>query len=176
MTRWRPIATTLLCLIGLGLSAFLTWGHYFDQAAISRTCPGAGTTTAICCGCVTTSAESVILGLPVALYGLLYFVAMTVMCLPAAWRSPSMWLARARLSMNIAGIGFVLYLVSVELLQVHKICLYCTGVHIVQFALFLLVITGWYDTGYAQLGYGGGDDDQYEDEAPATASGDLVDA
>lgn len=153
MTRWRPVATTVLCLLGLGLAAFLTYGHYFDQAVITSTCPAAGTSTVIDCGAVTTSPESIIFGLPVALYGLVYFVVMLAMCVPAAWRSPSMWLARARLGLNVAGIGFVVYLVSVELLQVHHICIYCTGVHVVQFALFLLVVTGWYDTGYAQLAY-----------------------
>jgi uncharacterized membrane protein len=43
----------------------------------------------------------------------------------------------------------VLYLVGVELLVVKHICIWCTCVHILQFALFMLVITGWSDTGWA---------------------------
>jgi uncharacterized membrane protein len=184
MTRWRPIATTVICLLGLALAAFLTWGHYFDQSAISTSCPlGSNSGGLINCGAVTASPESIIFGIPVALYGLLYFVAMTTMCLPAAWRSTSRLLARARVAMNVVGIGFVLYLVSVEFLEVHHICLYCTGVHVLQFALFLLVVTGWYDTGYAQqqLALGGADgyaDDDLEgyDEDPELDAPPVADA
>ncbi|HET9093203.1 MAG TPA: vitamin K epoxide reductase family protein [Acidimicrobiales bacterium] len=157
--RWRPLAATAISLAGFGLAAFLTWGHYFDQAAISRTCPGGSAHGFINCGAVTTSAESVIFGVPVALYGLLYFTVMVALNLPAAWRSPSRLLAWARVVLNVAGMGFVLYLVGVEFLELHYICLYCTFVHVLQFALFLVVVTGWYDTGYAERLYGDEDDD-----------------
>ncbi len=163
MTRWRPVATSLLALAGLGLAAFLTWGHYFDQAAISRSCPLSSVSSFVSCGAVTTSPESVIFGIPVALYGLVYFVAMLGLCLPRSWRSPSFLVATARLGLNVAGICFVVYLVSVELLVVRHICIYCSCVHLLQFALFLLVVTGWYDTGYSQTR----DGSDYEDsEAP----------
>jgi uncharacterized membrane protein len=173
MTRWRPLATTIVSLLGLGLAAFLTWAHYFDQGAITNSCPlgSKGGGGLVNCGLVTSSPESIIFGLPVALYGLVFFVVMTAMCLPRAWRSPSMWLARARVALNVVGIGFVLYLVSVEFLQLHHLCLYCTFVHILQFVLFLLVVTGWEDTGYAQSLWAGEEHDEldaeaYEDEEP----------
>jgi uncharacterized membrane protein len=170
VSRWRPIVTTLLCVVGLGLGAFLTWGHYFDQQAISNSCPMAGAGGGLVdCGLVTSSSESVIFGLPVALYGLVYFVVMLGLCLPVAWRSPSALIAKARLGLNIAGIGFILYLVGVEFLQLHHICLYCTFVHVVQFALFIIVVTGWYDTGYvaARDGYD-------ESDASPAPKGSLV--
>lgn len=177
MSRWRPIATTVISLLGLGLAAFLTWGHYFDQAVINNSCPLGSKHGVIDCGAVTQSPESVIFGIPVALYGLLFFVAMVAICLPVAWRSRSMWLARARVAMNVVGMGFVLYLVSVEFLDVHAICIYCTSVHILQFALFLLVVTGWYDTGYANSLYDDEDDDEAaEQEQPPRSRTKLIDA
>ena len=39
--------------------------------------------------------------------------------------------------------GFVLYLVSAELLIIHAICLWCTAVHVITFILFVLIVTGW---------------------------------
>lgn len=131
------------------MAAFLTWGHYFDQIAINNSCPLSGSGGIVNCGAVTTSPESIILGLPVALYGLVYFVVMTGLCLTFAWRSASPLVAWGRLILVIAGMGFVLYLVAVELLQLDFICLECTSVHVLQFVLFLLVISGWGDTGYA---------------------------
>jgi hypothetical protein len=35
----------------------------------------------------------------------------------------------------------------------HTICPWFTGVHVLTFAMFLVVITGWEDTGYAQSRY-----------------------
>lgn len=153
MRAWRPLVSTLLCLGGVGLAGFLTWGHYFDQQAISTTCTvfeghGSGGSY-VNCGLVTSSAESVIFGLPVALYGLVYFIATLWLCLPRLWRSPSRRVAQARVVLALSGMGFVVYLVGVELLSLHHLCALCTGVHLLQFALFLVIITGWYDTGYA---------------------------
>jgi uncharacterized membrane protein len=44
---------------------------------------------------------------------------------------------------------FVLWLVSAELLIINNICLYCTGVHIVTFALFVVIMR----VGPTQLGW-----------------------
>lgn len=148
MTRWRPIATTLVCLVGLGLAAFLTYSHYFDQQALNS-CPLSQQSGAVDCIKVTGSPQSIIFGLPVAIYGLGYFVVMLGLCVPRVWRSTSQRIAQVRLTLSVIGMGFVIYLISVEALQVHAICIYCTGVHLMQFALFLLVVTGWYDTGWA---------------------------
>ena len=45
-----------------------------------------------------------------------------------------------RLASVVVGIGFVLYLLFVELIQLGNICLYCTGVHIATFLLFVLIL------------------------------------
>jgi len=166
MSRWRPLATTIIAVLGLGVSGYLTWGHYFDQASINNTCPLGKTTTAICCGCVTTSAQSMIFGLPVALYGLLYFVGMIAICLPVAWRSPSMWIARLRLVGAVAGMGMVLYLISMEAFVIHHVCIYCSVVHLLQFVLFLLIVTGWQDTGWAASYWDEDLEEDYEETEP----------
>jgi uncharacterized membrane protein len=45
-----------------------------------------------------------------------------------------------RLIFAIAGIGFVLWLVTAELLIIKAICLWCTGVHLTTFALFVVTM------------------------------------
>ena len=40
----------------------------------------------------------------------------------------------------VVGIGFVLYLLYAELVQIGNICLFCTGVHITTFLLFVLIL------------------------------------
>lgn len=147
--RWRPWTALLLSVIGFGVSSYLTAAH-FSGAKLA--CSGSGLVN---CEKVTTSAQSYFLGVPVALLGLLFFVAMTAVNLPAAWRSTDRRLHAARLGMAALGMGFVLYLVSAEFLIIKNICLWCTGVHVVTFLLFVLLVTtvpqmlGWGATAVA---------------------------
>jgi uncharacterized membrane protein len=136
--RWVPIAALILSLLGLADSIYLTISH-FDNSVLSAGCQVHG---AVNCIKVTTSPESEIFGfLPVAIIGLAYFVVVTVVNLPPLWRTYDVRVVWARLALAVAGMGMVIYLISVELLQVKAICEYCTGVHIVSFLLFVLVVS-----------------------------------
>jgi uncharacterized membrane protein len=59
---------------------------------------------------------------------------------PWGWRAPWPAVHWARLGSVVVGIAFVLYLVWAELFRINAICLYCTGVHVLTFILFGLVI------------------------------------
>lgn len=61
--------------------------------------------------------------------------------MPPAWRSSQARVHVLRLLVATVGIFTVLYLISTELFTVKKICLWCTGVHVVTFALFVIVAT-----------------------------------
>jgi uncharacterized membrane protein len=136
---WASRLTLPLALVGLGLSGYLTWEHYSTGATLS--CPSTGVVN---CLKVTTSAQSMVGGVvPVALLGTLYFTAMTALCLPRAWSARNPVVARLRLAGAVSGIGFVLYLVAVELLAVRAICLWCTAVHVLTLALFLVVLAAF---------------------------------
>jgi uncharacterized membrane protein len=77
---------------------------------------------------------------PVALLGLLFYLFMTAVNTPWAWRANPPGLQRARLGSLIAGIAFVLYLIFTELFSLDAICLWCTSVHVITFLLFVLVM------------------------------------
>lgn len=126
-----------LAVIGLALSTYLTYVHYAEPRSLS--CPDTGV---INCTKVTTSPESMFFGFfPVALAGALYFLVMTALVLPRAWRSSRTGLASLRAAGAVAGMGMVCYLVYVEAVVVHALCLYCTAVHVVTFLLFLAILT-----------------------------------
>jgi uncharacterized membrane protein len=40
----------------------------------------------------------------------------------------------------VVGIVFVLYLLYTELFTIRSICLWCTSVHVITFALFVLIM------------------------------------
>jgi uncharacterized membrane protein len=68
---------------------------------------------------------------------------MVALVSPWAWRAANPWIGRLRLAGAISGMGMVCYLVYVEAVQLKAICLYCTGVHIVTFLLFLSVLAAY---------------------------------
>ena len=146
VSRWAVVTTFVLSIIGLGFSIYLTITHFQPHALV---CADTGT---INCAKVTTSAQSYFLGIPVAILGLFNFSLMMGLNSPWAWRAKSYWLHVARFALTVVGMGFVLWLIYAEIMIIGNICLYCTGVHIVTFAL-LIVLTrvtptqlGWVDS------------------------------
>jgi uncharacterized membrane protein len=140
----RNVALLVCCVAGLGVSIYLTLTHY--TKAVSLVCSNNG---AINCEKVTTSPQSVVFGIPVAVLGLIFFVSMLVLSLPRIYQRPELGIARLRLASSVVGIGFVFYLLYSELFVIHAICLWCSSVHILTFIIFCLVVTGWSEvTGY----------------------------
>ena len=120
----------------MGFSTYLTIAHYTGSAILA--CPA---NSFINCGEVTNSPESVIFGIfPVAVLGLAFYVFMVAINSPWAWRSELPAIRWARIGGIVTGMAFVLYLVYAELIEIGKLCEYCTAVHIITFALFVLIV------------------------------------
>lgn len=133
---WLQLSTLILSVGGLGISIYLTIAHYL-AGVTPLACPNTGS---VSCEKVINSPESTILGIPVAVLGLAFFVFMVAVNNPPAWRARDPLIHRSRLVSVVAGIGFVIYLIYVELFKVNAICLWCTAVHVITFALFVLVL------------------------------------
>jgi uncharacterized membrane protein len=137
--RWAVWVSFPLAVIGLAVSIYLTYKHF--QHTPLAGCSESGTVN---CTKVTTSPQSEIFGhIPVAVTGLAYYVGMVALTSPWAWRMANPWVARLRLAAAVSGVGMVVYLVYVEAVQLKAICLYCTGVHIVTFLLFLTILAAY---------------------------------
>ena len=59
---------------------------------------------------------------------------------PWAWQATRREIHLLRIASLVVGIGFVLYLIYAELFIIGSICLYCTSVHALTFALFVLTV------------------------------------
>jgi uncharacterized membrane protein len=138
-----PLATFVLSLYALGASVYLTITHYDTNVTLA--CSDKGIVN---CAEVTTSSQSMVFGiLPVAVLGLAYYVFMTALNSPWVWRLQqtgsdqlSKILRYTRLGAIVAGMGFVLYLIFAELIQIGAICLWCTSVHVATFLIFALIV------------------------------------
>jgi uncharacterized membrane protein len=136
---WLAPVTLVLAFAGTAVSAYLTYAHYASSAILA--CGGSGL---VDCERVTTSAQSAVAGIPVAVLGLGWFVVTAALVSPPAWRSRSRWVRWARLADVAVGMAMVLWLVYAELFEIRAICLWCTVVHVIVFGLFVLVMLyGW---------------------------------
>jgi len=90
---WVMGASAILVVIGLADAAYLTVTHF--TTTVHLACSGSGT---IDCEKVTTSPQAYILGIPVAVLGLVFFVVYAGLSTPAAWRSPEPLVRYARLA------------------------------------------------------------------------------
>jgi uncharacterized membrane protein len=158
-TRGTPIAPTWLQwltfafgILGLAVSAYLTYTHFTESKLL-----GCSESGLVNCEKVTTSAQSYVFGIPVAVLGLAFYAFAAPIMSPWAWRalpgtSPAAggvlrawrtfvrFIPPLRLTSVVIGVCFVLYLLYAELFIIGSICLYCTSVHIITFILFILVV------------------------------------
>jgi uncharacterized membrane protein len=132
---WVKIATELLAIAGLGISTYLTIAHFIGTQSLA--CSDSGIVN---CAKVTTSPQSEVFGIPVAMLGLGYYIVAVAMYSPWIWNSARKALHLAQIIFAVLGIVFVLWLITAELIIIKSICLWCTGVHVVTFALFVIVM------------------------------------
>jgi uncharacterized membrane protein len=113
----------VLAVVGLGLASYLTYVHY---AGIKPAC-----TAGESCTKVQTSEYSKLVGVPVALLGLLGYVAILASLL--APETENTRLATAVLT--VGGWAFSAYLTYRELFSIHAICEWC-----VTSAVFMTIL------------------------------------
>jgi uncharacterized membrane protein len=130
---WIWFSSAVAATLGLAISIYLTIEHYTTSTTLA--CPDTGVVN---CVKVTTSPQSTILGIPVAVLGLVFFAAMGILTLPRLWHDRSSTVRWTRLGLAGVGVVTVLYLLYVELFVVDAICLWCTAVHVLTIALFVL--------------------------------------
>ena len=134
VSRTVVYSTFALSLVGLGIAAYLSFTHFEGNKFLA-----CSTTGLFNCDTVTSSPQSYVFGVPVALVGLVGYAVLVVLNSPWGWRSSRYSLHLTRAVIVVGSMVFVLWLVAAELLYVGHICEWCTGVHVVTFLLFVIV-------------------------------------
>jgi uncharacterized membrane protein len=128
-------------MAGLGISLYLTVVHLSQERALLL-CSSSGLVN---CEEVLTSPQSAIGPVPVAGFGVVWFVVMLVLLLRGDGLSPRR--AAAQLAWAVGGIAVVFYLVYAELFLIGAICLWCTVVHLFVILLLLASVAEYAATG-----------------------------
>ena len=124
-----------ICAVGLGISIYLSVVHLSGER-VPLLCSATGP---INCQQVTTSPESFVGPVPVAFLGVGWFLI--ALALSFVRRPPGEWsILRLQLVWSSLGTVFVLYLIYAELYQIGAICFWCTVVHVLVFAQFILSV------------------------------------
>lgn len=134
---WLPVLGLVLAILGVLDSIDLTIAHYTTPAVLA--CPE---NAFINCAKVTSSSYSEIFGIPAPILGLVFFLVMLVLQLPKFWKSNNWVVRNSRLIWSVIGLGSIFWFIYVEFHILNAICLYCTGVHILTFLLFILTVIG----------------------------------
>jgi len=113
---WFQLVTWVLSVAGLGVSIYLTIAHFTDKPLA-----GCSESGLVNCTKVTTSPQSYVFGIPVAVLGLAFFIAAVGLMSPCAWRWARREVALIRIASLVVGMGFVLYLLYAELFTIGQL-------------------------------------------------------
>jgi uncharacterized membrane protein len=120
----------VLTAVGLCLAAYLTYVHY---SGITPPCSIKGNP----CSEVQKSQYSLLVGVPVALIGLLGYIAILGSLLLARDGERARFVTMALI---LGGFGFSLYLTYRELFTLHKICEWCVSSAVIMTVLACLSV------------------------------------
>jgi uncharacterized membrane protein len=119
---WRGVLA--LAVAGVGISGYLTYTHFAHKPVI---CAGLGS-----CATVQASEYATVAGVPVALFGLVSFLAIGVLAVLAVSRP---WAALAVFGLALSGVLYSAYLTWVELAVLDAVCLWCAASAVVITAI-----------------------------------------
>jgi uncharacterized membrane protein len=127
--RVLRIAMVLLATVGLGVASYLTYVHYSGHPPV---CTAGGS-----CLKVQTSVYSKLAGVPVALMGLIGYIAILGSLLVRESETSRL----ATLALVVGGFGFSAYLTYRELFSIHAVCEWCASSAVIL--TILTVLATW---------------------------------
>lgn len=131
---WLDRVQLILIVAGIGIASYLTYVKLFD---VKPYCAGLGN-----CDAVQTSPYAELLGVPVAIWGLLSYLALLVLFVVKRldWRGLGHLARQATFLGTLVGVLYSAYLTYLELFVINEICPWCVASAIVMTALFALAV------------------------------------
>lgn len=125
------IPALFLSFIGFADAFYLTIIHYQDILPNCSVLKG--------CDIVTTSAFSAINGVPIALFGTLFYLALSFFAILIITHPHKNWVKMFSL---LAYFGFLisLFLFLIQIIVIRAICQFCVSSEIISFLIYLLSI------------------------------------
>jgi uncharacterized membrane protein len=133
-SQWRGWSIIILALIGLGVASYLA---YVEVTQVEAVCGPVGE-----CNIVQSSQFAKILGVPVAIFGIIYYLAVIgLWLLSRSIRAP--WAKRLPFLIVVISLGgmlFSIYLTALELLVIKAICAWCLSSAVITTLIFFTMV------------------------------------
>ncbi len=129
-------AIPLLAILGIGVAAYLS---YIEITSATAVCGPIGH-----CNEVQASPYAKILGIPVAVLGLINYAALIVLWFGVRAKNVTIagWSAVLILAMTVFGVLFSIYLTYVELYLINAVCAWCMTSALITTILMLIALAG----------------------------------
>lgn len=128
---WIVLSFLLLSLVGFIDAGYLAVSHFQNRVPTCSIVEG--------CDIVATSSYSEILGIPVALLGVLYYLFVFVISL-IYFDTKSALVKKVWPYIATMGLIASIYFVSIQLFILHAICLYCMASGLTSTLIFVLAL------------------------------------
>ncbi|MCJ7810922.1 MAG: vitamin K epoxide reductase family protein [Dehalococcoidia bacterium] len=121
-------------MAGMGVAAYLTYSHYANQPIACAGLHG--------CQAVENSEYSKLVGIPVAVLGMLFCAGLLALVVARLVRLPltEEWASVAAFSMTLTGVAFAAYLTYIELFVVEDVCIWCASFATIITVAWLITI------------------------------------
>ena len=146
INRARLLMLISMSVLGLVASLIIVIVFYGAKSPLPF-CPPpssisvASSTLALDCGKVLGSAYGYILGVPLAVFACLYFIANIALVYLVCFGSKKDYnnTFKALLAWRLFGIAMTAYLISIELFKLKAVCAYCTVMHVAIIVDFIIL-------------------------------------
>jgi uncharacterized membrane protein len=124
----------LLSLLGIFVSGYLSWSHFSGEAVY---CGGASS-----CELVNSSRYAYLGNIPVAVLGLLAYLAILALSLIPP-HDDRQWPEVLRFGLALIGVMFQWYLFYIEVAVLHAFCYWCIASQAIITVIFILSLPVW---------------------------------
>ncbi|MGC8878112.1 MAG: vitamin K epoxide reductase family protein [Anaerolineae bacterium] len=134
VVAWRWWLMVLLTWAGIGVAGYLSYTHLFELPVICGDSQG--------CDLVAQSIYAKMFGIPVAVFGLLAYIALLALLIARRCIGENLeaYVTLAVFGTSLLGVLFSAYLTYLELFVIMAVCTWCVASALLMTALFVLSI------------------------------------
>lgn len=122
----------ILSLLGLAVSAFLFYEYTFSTTMLCPTGKG--------CDIVRASPYSSILGIPMPILGIVFYLAMAILSVIHSHELPTKIVRRLQFLIALIGVSFGVYLTYLEGFVIKAFCFWCVTSFIISLGILAAVL------------------------------------
>ncbi len=115
---------------------------YLAEHALTNTALSCGIAGLSGCNIVAQSPYSHLFGIPLGIYGVLFYAFIFVLS-AIALTSMNRWITQLLFGLGVLGMLFSFYFLGLQLFVINALCVYCIGSFIIAAGIFLATLVLW---------------------------------